>query len=62
MREITGFFIYNIYLLFMNSEQKNSQLISERNQPYKYGFVTPLESDRPQKGLSEETIKYISLS
>ena len=27
---------------------------------YKYGFVTEIESDRPKKGLSEETIKFIS--
>ena len=27
---------------------------------YKYGFVTEIDSDRPQKGLSENIIKYIS--
>ncbi|MDB0003784.1 Fe-S cluster assembly protein SufB [Alphaproteobacteria bacterium] len=27
---------------------------------YKYGFVTVIESDRPKKGLDEETIKFIS--
>ena len=27
---------------------------------YKYGFVTEIESDRPKKGLNEETIKFIS--
>ena len=27
---------------------------------YKYGFVTDLESDRPAKGLNEDTIKFIS--
>jgi Fe-S cluster assembly protein SufB len=27
---------------------------------YKYGFVTNIESDRPKKGLDEETIKFIS--
>ena len=27
---------------------------------YKYGFVTPIDSERPKKGLSEDTIKYIS--
>jgi len=27
---------------------------------YKYGFVTDIESDRPNKGLNEETIKFIS--
>ncbi len=27
---------------------------------YKYGFVTDIESERPRKGLDEETIKFIS--
>jgi len=27
---------------------------------YKYGFVTDIETDRPNKGLNEETIKFIS--
>ena len=27
---------------------------------YKYGFVTEIESDRPKKGLNDETIKFIS--
>ena len=27
---------------------------------YKYGFVTDIESDRPKKGLNDETIKFIS--
>jgi len=27
---------------------------------YKYGFVTDIDSDRPQKGLNEDTIKFIS--
>ena len=27
---------------------------------YKYGFVTDIDSDRPKKGLNEETIKFIS--
>ena len=27
---------------------------------YKYGFVTQIESERPKKGLNEDTIKYIS--
>ncbi|MDC6448298.1 Fe-S cluster assembly protein SufB [Alphaproteobacteria bacterium] len=27
---------------------------------YKYGFVTDIESDRPKKGLNEDTIKFIS--
>ena len=39
---------------------KNEQLLSETSQPYKYGFVTDLEVDRPKKGLDTETIKFIS--
>ena len=27
---------------------------------YKYGFVTDIESDRPKKGLNEDTIRFIS--
>ena len=27
---------------------------------YKYGFVTQIESERPKKGLNEDTIEYIS--
>src|SRR6187455_3312353 len=27
---------------------------------YKYGFVTDIESDRAAKGLSEETVRFIS--
>ena len=30
------------------------------NQPYKYGFVTDIESDTIAKGLSEEVIRLIS--
>tara|TARA_Y100001960_G_scaffold210932_1_gene220151 strand:+ start:865 stop:2313 length:1449 start_codon:yes stop_codon:yes gene_type:complete len=39
---------------------KNEQLLSETSRPYKYGFVTDLEVDRPKKGLDTETIKFIS--
>ena len=30
------------------------------NQPYKHGFVTDIESDTAAKGLSEDTIRFIS--
>ncbi|MEM6446436.1 MAG: Fe-S cluster assembly protein SufB, partial [Cyanobacteria bacterium P01_D01_bin.123] len=30
------------------------------NQPYKYGFVSPIESDTISKGLSEEVVRLIS--
>jgi len=42
----------------------NSQTINTLNKftkdKYKYGFVTDIDSFRPKKGLSEETIKFIS--
>jgi Fe-S cluster assembly protein SufB len=30
------------------------------NQPYRHGFVTPIESDTAPKGLNEDTIRFIS--
>ena len=30
------------------------------NQPYKHGFVTDIESDTAPKGLSDDTIRFIS--
>ena len=30
------------------------------NKPYEHGFVTAIESDTAAKGLSEDTIRYIS--
>ena len=46
----------------MNSGQTQTlkQLDSYIDKSYKYGFVTDLESDRPAKGLNEDTIKFIS--
>ena len=32
-----------------------------QTEKYKYGFVTDIESDRAPKGLSEDTVRYISL-
>jgi Fe-S cluster assembly protein SufB len=43
----------------MNNSQ--TQLESFINQPYKYGFVTEIETDKIQKGLNEDIIKMISL-
>jgi len=37
---------------------KTLDKISKNN--YKYGFVTEIDSDRPKKGLNENTIKFIS--
>ena len=30
------------------------------SQPYKYGFVTDIETDKIEKGLSEEVVRLIS--
>ena len=30
------------------------------NEPYKYGFIIPIEKENLEKGLNEETIKLIS--
>tara|TARA_Y100001960_G_scaffold327944_1_gene415555 strand:+ start:901 stop:2355 length:1455 start_codon:yes stop_codon:yes gene_type:complete len=38
--------------------KSNIEAITESN--YKFGFVTDLDSEKPPKGLSESTIKYIS--
>ena len=45
--------------MFVDTE--TSQTLDKYAQDkYKYGFVTEIESDRPKKGLNEETIKFIS--
>ena len=44
----------------MNSNQTQKQINSYADQKYKYGFETFIESERPKKGLSEDTIKFIS--
>ncbi|MDC0343176.1 Fe-S cluster assembly protein SufB [Alphaproteobacteria bacterium] len=42
-------------------DTKTSQTLNKYTQDsYKYGFVTNIESDRPKKGLNEDTIKFIS--
>ena len=43
----------------MNTDTKQT-LNSYAQDKYKYGFITEIESDRPKKGLSEETIRFIS--
>ena len=40
----------------MNSETLNTLDKFSKNK-YKYGFVTEIESEKPKKGLNEETIK-----
>jgi len=44
----------------MNSEQTQKQIGDYAEQHYKYGFETLIESERPEKGLNEDTINYIS--
>ncbi len=44
----------------MNSETLNTLDTYSKNK-YKYGFVTEIDNDKPQKGLNEDTIKFISL-
>ena len=43
----------------MNNETTHT-LDKYAKDKYKYGFVTDIDSDRPQKGLKEDTIKFIS--
>ena len=43
----------------MNSKTLNT-IDSYTKNKYKYGFVTKIDSDKPQKGLNEEIVKFIS--
>ena len=44
----------------MNSQQTQKQIDDHADQNYKYGFETLIESERSEKGLNEDTIKFIS--
>ena len=44
----------------MSKEQTQIDLDNFADQGYKYGFETEIESDRPEKGLNEDIIKFIS--
>ena len=44
----------------MNSDTLNTLDTYSKNK-YKYGFVTEIDNEKPQKGLNEDTIKFISL-
>ena len=44
----------------MNSSKVQSQIDSYAQNNYKYGFETKIEIERSEKGLNENTIKYIS--
>ena len=59
MVEKTRFFIIKPYLL--NVDTETSQTLDKYAQDkYKYGFVTEIDSDKPEKGLNEKTINFIS--
>jgi Fe-S cluster assembly protein SufB len=44
----------------MVATQKTIDALEEATSKYKYGFVTDIESDKAPKGLSEDTIRFIS--
>ena len=44
----------------MNSQKTIDQLDSYNEKKYRYGFVTTIDTDRPEKGLNAKTIEYIS--
>ena len=44
----------------MNSETLDTLDNFSKNK-YKYGFVTEIDAEKPKKGLTEDTIKFISL-
>ena len=44
----------------MNSSKVQNQIDSYAQNKYKYGFETEIELERAEKGLNENTIKYIS--
>src|ERR1700759_3103587 len=43
-----------------SAAQQTKQQIAELGEKYKYGFVTDIEMERAPKGLSEDTVRYIS--
>ena len=40
--------------------KKETHALMPKEQSYKYGFITPIESDQAPRGLSEETLRFIS--
>jgi Fe-S cluster assembly protein SufB len=42
------------------AEQQDKVLTDQLDTEYKYGFTTNIESDMAPKGLSEDTIRFIS--
>ena len=39
---------------------ENKETLMQLDKSYKFGFITDIETDRPKKGLNEDTIEYIS--
>ena len=44
----------------MNSQQTLDKISSFNEEGYKHGFVTSIETERPEKGLNKDIIKFIS--
>src|SRR6266478_8825167 len=44
----------------MSIAAETRQQVAEIGEKYKYGFVTDIEMERAPKGLSEDTVRYIS--
>ena len=49
-----------MFIWLIVNNQTLDTLNSFNKKKYKYGFVTQIESESPQKGLNEGTIEYIS--
>jgi len=47
-------------LVRVSIDQTQKEIDNFANQGYKYGFETKIDSDRPEKGLNENIIKFIS--
>ena len=47
-------------MITVNIEQTQKKIDSFADQRYKYGFETKIDSDRPEKGINKEIIRYIS--
>ena len=44
----------------MSSAADTKNTVAALGEKYKYGFVTEIETERAPKGLSEDTVRYIS--
>ena len=43
-----------------SAARETKKQVAEIGEKYKYGFVTDIEMERAPKGLSDETVRYIS--